>query len=1274
MRGWIFDVYPDYRKNVMALWIKTGSGVTKIEDASFRPVFYVYHPSYEELRTLARDLRILDSVAETRMVKKKIDIRSTKPKTVLEVRPRDYSDLKKCAHIVDSRGGYYEYKLYNVDIRLSQRYLAMKGLFPMAMVNVSNGRFELLDGQFRLRYSVPNLTDLRLGIHTNKRIPTYNDPLRKIGLDDESLEGSEEDILLGLVETLKEKDPDVLITTNGDGFVLPYLYARAKVNGVEDRFVLGRDTFDGRPKKKGKSYFSYGNILYKPPAHTLKGRLHIDSKSSFMYGEGGLSGLIDLSRLSCIPVQDLSRLSPGSAISAMQVNCAISDGYVVLWKKNVPEDFKTAEELIVADRGGLIYEPVVGVHEGIVEVDFTSLYPNIMANYNLSPETMMCDCCPDSRRMVPELLYHVCEKRVGLIPRVVKPLVQRRIAFKKLVKAQPERKEMYQQKSDILKWLLVTCLDGETIVPYEKEGHVRFQKISEIVDRYLPEMEGVLEVSNDFQVFGLKENMKPAKVPVKRVFKFPSPEKMLRLRIRQGRDLWVTKDHPCYVLEKGELKVKMADELEVGDYLPLVSDIGHEGSKDSCLDLTGALEKTLPPDELPLWRAFGKDLREIISQNYDSIRASALEKYTEKSIWNWREYGYIPFQFLSHFGEEEINSSIEAIGRGRRGGGEIQKIPAQIGVDFDLGFLLGYFVGDGNAKNNMIRFAINSEDEDIVDMLRSIIKEKFDLVSKVRKESHANMYVLQANSIALKRVFELALDVPSSALKGKLEVPSIVLNGTADMKYGFISGLIASDGSVSEKRNFINIASHDYAFVKKIGLLSSMLGLEYRLASGRRLHKIQFRNLSQLEKLYTNGWFKTKHRKRLEKKLNESSPPREPQIPVVESGLLQLSRKARATREPRVTERESVSRKTAILKQGQLNEKKAKFDQNELVSLENLDVLLQSSLTFSQIISIEEAPPRTPYVYCFRVDKGLPGFVVEGNILTHNCFGYTGYKNARFGRIECHESINAYGRDILVRTMEIAEKYGYEVLHGIVDCLWLKPNGYKDHESFCAHVSREIDIPLDLEGIYKWLVFLPNKTTGVGALNRYYGLFQDDTLKIRGIDLRKRDTPKLMKDAQADMLEALSKAGNVKEFLGRLPECIGILKRYHDRIRDGECDLEDLVITRRISRDLDDYSQFNDQVAALMQLRKLGFRVNAGEKIRFVICDSSTKEPTKRVKVAELLEGGERYDAGKYIELLLRSGAGMLAPFGYDEEELRGLMGDFRRYFRPIEVKKFHSL
>ncbi len=81
---------------------------------------------------------------------------------------------------------------------------------------------------------------------------------------------------------------------------MPYLYHRAMLHDVD--LQLGR----------GKSYFSYGRILYKPGRCLLSGRLHLDA-SSFVLREGGLSGLIDLARITGIPVQELSRLSPGSA-------------------------------------------------------------------------------------------------------------------------------------------------------------------------------------------------------------------------------------------------------------------------------------------------------------------------------------------------------------------------------------------------------------------------------------------------------------------------------------------------------------------------------------------------------------------------------------------------------------------------------------------------------------------------------------------------------------------------------------------------------------------------------------------------------------------------------------------------------------------------------------------------------------------------------------------------------------------------------------------------
>ena len=56
-------------------------------------------------------------------------------------------------------------------------------------------------------------------------------------------------------------------------------------------------------------------------------------------------------------------------------------------------------------------------------------------------------------------------------------------------------------------------------------------------------------------------------------------------------------------------------------------------------------------------------------------------------------------------------------------------------------------------------------------------------------------------------------------------------------------------------------------------------------------------------------------------------------------------------------------------------------------------------------------------------------------------FGYLGYKNARFGKIEAHESVNAFARDGLLRAKKIAEAGGFSVVHGIVDCLWLKKSG-----------------------------------------------------------------------------------------------------------------------------------------------------------------------------------------------------------------------------------------
>ncbi len=294
----------------------------------------------------------------------------------------------------------------------------------------------------------------------------------------------------------------------------------------------------------------------------------------------------------------------------------------------------------------------------------------------------------------------------------------------------------------------------------------------------------------------------------------------------------------------------------------------------------------------------------------------------------------------------------------------------------------------------------------------------------------------------------------------------------------------------------------------------------------------------------------------------------------------------------------------------------------------------------------------------------------EGSGLTI-AFGYTGYSNARFGRIECHEAINAYAREILVHTMEIAESHRHEVVHGIVDSVWLRPKPDADDiRTVQDHISGSIGLPIELEGRYKWVVFLPCKTTGVGALNRYYGLFESDEFKLRGIELRKHDTPEFINICQEAMLGELSLASNAAEFHERIPHAVDTLRWTAKRVLDRAIPVHQFILTKNVTRALPEYVVLTATAAALKQLEKRGFTVEPGESVRYVLLDARARESERKVRVAEFLEGDEEPDAWEYIRLLCRSGQTLLAPFGYTEEGLLALCRDLSDVTTPGPSKE----
>ena len=269
-----------------------------------------------------------------------------------------------------------------------------------------------------------------------------------------------------------------------------------------------------------------------------------------------------------------------------------------------------------------------------------------------------------------------------------------------------------------------------------------------------------------------------------------------------------------------------------------------------------------------------------------------------------------------------------------------------------------------------------------------------------------------------------------------------------------------------------------------------------------------------------------------------------------------------------------------------------------------------------------------------------------------SCFGYQGFSNAKFGRIECHEAINAFAREILLETKEILEANGWTVVHGIVDSVWVQAAPEADPapiETVAATVSEAIGIELEHEATYDWIAFAPRRESSEGALNRYFGKVSDGgTFKKRGIELRQRSTPPFVESCQAEWLEILD------EERAPAPVC-DRLKVQLAELRGGRVDPEELLIRRRVSKEADEYGRYTRNVAALERADAQGFGVAPGEDVRYVVVDDE-KRSAARVQLAyESLYG---YDEEFYAALLIRAAESVLSPLGWDRTRIRSYLAE----------------
>ncbi len=287
-----------------------------------------------------------------------------------------------------------------------------------------------------------------------------------------------------------------------------------------------------------------------------------------------------------------------------------------------------------------------------------------------------------------------------------------------------------------------------------------------------------------------------------------------------------------------------------------------------------------------------------------------------------------------------------------------------------------------------------------------------------------------------------------------------------------------------------------------------------------------------------------------------------------------------------------------------------------------------------------------------QADPAIAGIdsVLKWMLVT--CFGYTGYKNAKFGRVDVHEAITRHARETLIGAKETAERLGFAVLHGITDCIFVQgsPIGaLKDAVEAESGYTTEVET-------FDWVVFLPQKD-GTGAYTWYYGRLDDGEVKVRGIMARRGDCPAYVQRFQQEALALMGTARSIAEFRAVADEVRALYGRYCDGLASAP--LEDLVVARRISTV--QYARRCPERGAVEAYRRAGVDVAPGMTIRYVVRDA-------RAGLADCAWEADHADRHYYRRLLAKAwgevavgigtgpgeGGGGMNPWQAPEKEVTG--------------------
>ena len=295
----------------------------------------------------------------------------------------------------------------------------------------------------------------------------------------------------------------LLITYNGDGFDLPYLYNRAERLGIgkeDNPFYMMRDSATLRKGVHLDLYRTMSNRAFQIYAFGQKyndfslnsvsigllnekkidygmdiGDLTLYQTAKYCQNDARLTYkltsfdndllmnlLVVISRIARMPIDDISRMGVSQWIRSLLYFEHRKNGSLIPRRDELDKRSSgVANEAVIKNkkfRGGLVVEPKEGIHFDVTVMDFASLYPSIIKVKNISYETVRCSHDECKKNTIEQTNHWVCTKKNGLTSLLIGSLRDLRVNYYKTMARKDtltnEERHLYTVVSQALKVIL----------------------------------------------------------------------------------------------------------------------------------------------------------------------------------------------------------------------------------------------------------------------------------------------------------------------------------------------------------------------------------------------------------------------------------------------------------------------------------------------------------------------------------------------------------------------------------------------------------------------------------------------------------------------------------------------------------------------------------------------------------------------------------------------------------------------------------------------------